>query len=58
MTMAHGERMLRESGDPRDLVYADMFAAILASRGHDVPLPGEVQTAPSPVAAAAGRQRP
>lgn len=39
MTMAHGEKILRESGDPRDVAYADMIAAILASRGEDIPLP-------------------
>jgi len=39
MTMAHGEKILRESSDPRDVAYADMIAAILASRGEDIPLP-------------------
>lgn len=39
MTMVHGEKLLRDSDDPRDAAYANMIAAILASRGEDIPLP-------------------
>jgi hypothetical protein len=45
MTMAYGEKMLRNSGDPRDQVYADMLAAILELRGEDVQFPGDVDVA-------------
>lgn len=38
MTMAYGERMLRETGDPADQVYAGILEYIRTRRG-DIPLP-------------------
>ncbi len=43
--MAFSEGELRATGDPADAAYADVIAAILASRGEDIPLPVALQAA-------------
>lgn len=54
MNWASGE--LRATGDPKDIAYADMLAAIVEARGADIPLPEangeEIHSVCAPVAPA------